>query len=54
MAFGNQYGGLNTLDIIFYFHLCEGEQKYVNMYEGVSKTILNENLDLVEEKAAAN
>lgn len=54
MAFGIQYGGLNTLDIIFYFPLCGGEQKYVNMYEGVSKTILNENLDLVEEKAAAN
>ena len=53
MAFGIQYGGLNTLDIIF-FPLCGGEQKYINMYEGVSKTILNENLDLVEEKAVAN
>ena len=54
MAFGIQYGGLNTFDIIFCFPLCGGEQKYVNMYEGVSKTILNENFDLVEEKATAN
>ena len=54
MAFGIQYGGLNTLDMIFYFPLCGGEQKYVNMYEGLSKTILNENLDLVEKKAAVD